>query len=227
MIKVLVVGAACGWLAGCDLVLSLDRPDAGAGPGSPQLREAYNSSATDTTQVTIPRRTDVQPDDVLLVVIWGDRDANVLVGQTLNFDAIGETFANGCDGDYHAFYFSGRARDATDYAFTFDQNANWSVLVSVYSNVTRVSPVTVIDPDVLDSDFTMPQAQSAGTIAWIGAVASLPWNDTFPGFVKRAVNQTVAVFDATIVEGVVPATTYNASTDPRTFCAAAAEVVLE
>jgi len=212
-------------LAGCDQVLSLDRPDGGV--GGPQLRQTFKGEAVNSTTLTITRGADVQPDDMLVFVILGDRDTNFIADETVAFDTLRETFANGCTGDYHAFFLAGRAGNATEYGFTFDQNANWSALVTAYANVTSVLPVAAVDPTFDQPDVTLPPVPSDGSIAWIGTVASEPWNANFSNFTKRATNQNTAVFDAPIAGGTIPDTTYVEPTDPRTFCAAVTELAIK
>jgi len=212
---------------GCQLVFELDEavPDAASAFG---FRRVVSADSDQQITLTFDRAAEIADSDLLIAMVHSpDADETEVTVAPPGFEKLAEGVAEGCNDDWHTTYYAGLAGAATSYEFLFTTIESHYGLITAYASAARASFVIHRDPEQLEQSAVLPaSATAAGAILWIGGAASEAWDDdqTPAAMTKRSSNRTLAVFDQTLPDGVIPeieiATSFN-------FCAGVAEIAIE
>jgi len=204
-------------LAGCDAILSLDRPDGPLGPdgstdpNTVQVQTVFEAATpTPATTLTFPVASGVRAGDQLLAFI-GSTIENTQLTMSQGWTNLIDDGATNCPVDqWHYWVLRRTAGDESTYTFEFTVQANYTAIVIAYRGAGSANVVDHEAPNQIDSaqNIAFPLTTAAlGSRIWIGAIAHEPWSaeSTPIGTMPLRSFQNLTVYDFAVPDdGVVP-----------------------
>ena len=194
-------------LAGCDVVLSLDRPDATTDPdgrndpNTVQVRTVFEAATpSPTTTFSFPLDSRVQSGDQLLAIIQGPSDNTILTMAPGWTNLIDDLAGNCPTTQWHYWVLRATASEETKLTFVFDKEDNYAAVVAAYEGAGDANVVDHEAPMQMTTaqNVTFPPATAAlGSRIWFGAVADQPWTaqSTPVGTMPLRSLQDIATYD--------------------------------
>jgi hypothetical protein len=224
-------------VTGCQLLFSVDTsppadvptPTEDAAPPPAIARgEKFISRTNSAEFIALDRPLGVDDNDLVLVTIQSNGAAPKFLVSSPSFQNLSDGTDLCGNANWHLWTFAGRFGPSESLTFSFDMLSGYDAFGTTYKNAGTATEIDFMNPanDSLESLLELPAVEgvSEGAFSWMAIVGDLPVQSGPTGMERFGELDNIAVYDAVITNGVIPATEI---TVPASFCMGLSRVTIE